>query len=45
MPSHDAIHDKAIFESDCANNGINSVVVGNDNANPAGRTSNKDNIN
>ena len=45
MSSHHTIQDKATFESECTDNGINYVVVGNDSARPAGRTSNEDNIN
>ena len=43
--SYESVLDKGIFENNCTDNGINSMVIGNDSVMPAVRTSNEYNIN
>ena len=42
---HESLCEKYIFENEYADNGINSMVIGNDSVRPAGRISTEDQLN
>ena len=41
----DLLCDKGVFKNECADYGINSLVIGNDSVRPAGRVSNEEQLN